>query len=117
MLMRIMMLTALLLPSLLLAAAKPASAYHLDNAGGVPKLYQRSYGATGGYQSNGMRTPRSRNKCPRERSLLAAFDQSVLTCGSSSWVFPGLINGDCPIRACVFKFKTNSSSPFGGMDF
>lgn len=58
----------------------------------------------------------SRQHCPRSRSLLAIVDDSALTTGEIGWVFPGLINGDCPISASILRVS-DDGSPFGSMEF
>ncbi|TSC78615.1 MAG: hypothetical protein G01um101425_1017 [Candidatus Peregrinibacteria bacterium Gr01-1014_25] len=54
--------------------------------------------------------------CPRNRSLIGAvFTDAEATCGTDGWTFPVLMNGDCPISACVLKVQ--DSETFGSMDF
>ena len=74
------------------------------------RLYQRSY-------SSKAPTARTRAKCPKNRSLLGSFSSDQLTCGKTGWIFPGLINGDCPITACVVKTRSTNGGTFGSLDF
>jgi hypothetical protein len=57
-------------------------------------------------------------RCGREsRSLLGIFGGAV-TCGNDGIPTPGLINGDCPITACILRFGGNQTPVFGGpLDF
>ncbi len=74
------------------------------------RLYQRSYSSKPAVTS-------TRGKCPKNRSLLGSLSSENLTCGKTGWIFPGLINGDCPITACVVKTRSTNGGTFGSLDF
>ncbi len=68
-------------------------------------------GTNGGINVSGM-------NCPESRSFLNIFDGAV-TCGNDGLTIPIVISGDCPITACILRYRNTTSSPgFGGpIDF
>ena len=51
--------------------------------------------------------------CLRSRSFLAMFDPDDLTTGDDGSLFPGLIDGDCPVTGAMLK-GPESQNGFGG---
>ncbi len=56
-------------------------------------------------------------QCTRNASFLNGFTSDQLFCGRTAYTFPGLINGDCPVTACMLRYKSARPSPFGSLDF
>lgn len=96
----------------LLAAETVSARLRLDGrVSPDAELYQRTYPTQAGSRV------RSRSRCPRNRSFLGALSRDALTCGSGGTTFPEeMINGGCPITACIIKKRSNGG-PFGSMDF
>ncbi len=68
-------------------------------------------GTSGGIRASGM-------SCPESRSFLNIFGGAV-TCGNDGQTIPIVISGDCPITACILKYRSSTSSPgfAGPIDF
>ena len=51
-------------------------------------------------------------RCRGDRTFLRIFDlQADLFCDDAGYTFPVLLNGDCPISACIMRYQN------GGEDF